>query len=91
MLQGIDYVFVFVGIPVIELSMALLQFSIKYMGMHYEQTTVYVAIVIDYLTRTPGACLVVSDPSLLHVTARIVNSQINCWLVIQCLNNKTIK
>ncbi|VVC26155.1 Thiamine pyrophosphate enzyme, N-terminal TPP-binding domain,Thiamine pyrophosphate enzyme, C-terminal [Cinara cedri] len=77
--QGIEYVFGIVGIPVIELSMAMQQAGLKYVGMRNEQAAVYAAQAIGYLTRTPGVCLVVSGPGLLHVTAGMANAQINCW------------
>ncbi|XP_022170101.1 2-hydroxyacyl-CoA lyase 1 [Myzus persicae] len=77
--QDVQYVFGIVGIPVIEFSMALQQVGIKYIGMRNEQSAVYAAQAIGYLTRTPGVCLVVSGPGLLHVTAGMANAQINCW------------
>lgn len=80
-LQGIEYVFGIVGIPVIEFSMALQQVGLKYVGMRNEQAAVYAAQAIGYLTRTPGVCLVVSGPGLLNVTAGMANAQINCWSV----------
>jgi len=61
--------------------MALQQVGIKYIGMRNEQSAVYAAQAIGYLTRTPGVCLVVSGPGLLHVTAGMANAQINCWSV----------
>lgn len=79
--QGIEYVFGIVGIPVIELSLALQQAGLKYVGMRNEQAAVYAAQAIGYLTRTPGVCLVVSGPGLLNVFAGMANAQINCWSV----------
>jgi len=61
--------------------MALQQVGIQYIGMRNEQSAVYAAQAIGYLTRTPGVCLVVSGPGLLHVTAGMANAQINCWSV----------
>jgi len=84
--QGVQFVFGIVGIPVIEFSMALRQVGIKYVGMRNEQAAAYAAQAIGYLTRTPGVCLVVSGPGLLHVTAGMANAQINCWSV-RCLSD----
>lgn len=68
-----------VGIPVIELSMAMQQVGLKYIGMRNEQAACYAAQVIGYFTRKPAACLVVSGPGLLHVYGGMANAQINCW------------
>ncbi|KAG5680975.1 hypothetical protein PVAND_010449 [Polypedilum vanderplanki] len=77
--QGIEYVFGIVGIPVIELSMAMQSVGLKYIGMRNEQSACYAAQAIGYLTKKPGVCLVVSGPGLLHVTGGMANAQINCW------------
>lgn len=79
--QGIEYVFGIVGIPVIEFSIALQQAGLKYVGMRNEQAAVYAAQAIGYLTQTPGVCLVVSGPGLINVFAGMANAQINCWSV----------
>lgn len=77
--QGIDYVFGIVGIPVIELSMALQAEGIHYIGMRNEQSACYAAQAMGYLTGIPGACLVVSGPGLLHCAGGMANAQVNCW------------
>lgn len=68
-----------IGIPVIELSMALQTAGLKYIGMRNEQAACYAAQAIGYLTGKPGVCLVVSGPGLLHVTGGMANAQVNCW------------
>ncbi|KAG8232273.1 hypothetical protein J437_LFUL011760 [Ladona fulva] len=77
--QGIEYVFGIVGIPVIELSVAIQQVGIKYIGMRNEQAACYAAQAVGYLTKRPGVCLVVSGPGLLHVIGGMANAQVNCW------------
>uniref|UniRef100_A0A182U2B4 2-hydroxyacyl-CoA lyase n=1 Tax=Anopheles melas TaxID=34690 RepID=A0A182U2B4_9DIPT len=77
--QGIEYVFGIVGIPVVELSMAMQAEGLKYIGMRNEQAACYAAQAIGYLTGKPGVCLVVSGPGLLHVTGGMANAQVNCW------------
>uniref|UniRef100_A0A2M4AKI8 2-hydroxyacyl-CoA lyase n=1 Tax=Anopheles triannulatus TaxID=58253 RepID=A0A2M4AKI8_9DIPT len=77
--QGIEYVFGIVGIPVVELSMAMQAEGLKYVGMRNEQSACYAAQAIGYLTGKPGVCLVVSGPGLLHVTGGMANAQVNCW------------
>lgn len=78
-LQGVEFVFGIVGIPVIELGMVLQSVGIKYVGMRNEQAACYAAQAIGYLTGTPGVCLVVSGPGLLHCFGGMANAQINCW------------
>lgn len=68
-----------IGIPVIELSMAMQAVGLKYIGMRNEQSACYAAQAMGYLTRKPAVCLVVSGPGLLHVTGGMANAQINCW------------
>ncbi|KFB47839.1 hypothetical protein ZHAS_00015885 [Anopheles sinensis] len=77
--QGVEYVFGIVGIPVVELSMAMQAEGLKYIGMRNEQAACYAAQAIGYLTGKPGVCLVVSGPGLLHVTGGMANAQVNCW------------
>ncbi|XP_054268499.1 2-hydroxyacyl-CoA lyase 1 isoform X1 [Macrosteles quadrilineatus] len=78
-LQGVEYVFGIVGIPVIELSVALQQAGLHYVGMRNEQAACYAAQAIGYLTRKPAVCLVVSGPGLLHVFGGMANAKVNCW------------
>uniref|UniRef100_A0A1B6DJS5 2-hydroxyacyl-CoA lyase n=1 Tax=Clastoptera arizonana TaxID=38151 RepID=A0A1B6DJS5_9HEMI len=80
--QGVEYVFGIVGIPVIELSMAMQQAGLHYLGMRNEQAACYAAQAVGYLTRKPAVCLVVSGPGLLHVTGGMANAMVNCWPVI---------
>ncbi|XP_063707719.1 2-hydroxyacyl-CoA lyase 1-like [Culicoides brevitarsis] len=80
--QGIEYVFGIIGYPVIELSMAMQAAGLKYIGMRNEQSACYAAQAIGYLTGTPGVCLVVSGPGLLHVCGGMGNAQANCWPLI---------
>lgn len=61
--------------------MALQQAGLKYVGMRNEQAAAYAAQAIGYLTRTPGVCLVVSGPGLLHTFGGMANAQLNCWSV----------
>ncbi|XP_055698831.1 2-hydroxyacyl-CoA lyase 1 [Phlebotomus papatasi] len=80
--QGIEYVFGIIGIPVIELSMAMQAAGLKFIGMRNEQSACYAAQAIGYLTGKPGVCLVVSGPGLLHCTGGMANAQINCWPLV---------
>ncbi|CAD7089581.1 unnamed protein product [Hermetia illucens] len=80
--QGIEYVFGIIGIPVIELSMAMQAAGLKYIGMRNEQAACYAAQAVGYLTGKPGVCLCVSGPGLLHVTGGMANAQMNCWPLV---------
>ncbi|WAQ94838.1 HACL1-like protein [Mya arenaria] len=51
--QGVEYVFGIVGIPVIELAMAMQKEGIKYIGMRNEQAASYAASAIGYMTGKP--------------------------------------
>lgn len=81
-MKGIEYVFGIVGIPIVELSMAMQAAGLKYIGMRNEQSACYAAQAIGYLTKKPGVCLVVPGPGLLHCTGGMANAQINCWPLI---------
>ncbi|KAK3927979.1 2-hydroxyacyl-CoA lyase 1 [Frankliniella fusca] len=80
--QGVEYVFGIVGIPVIELSMAMQAVGLHYIGCRNEQAACYAAQAMGYLTGKPAVCLVVSGPGLLHVFGGMANAQINCWPLI---------
>jgi 2-hydroxyacyl-CoA lyase 1 len=75
----VEYAFGVVGIPVIETSMAFQQHGIKYIGMRNEQAAAYAAQATGFLTRTPGVCLVVSGPGVIHALGGLANAQSNCW------------
>jgi len=77
--QGVEYVFGIIGIPVVELSMAMQAEGLKYVGMRNEQAAAYAAQAIGYLTGKPGVVLVVSGPGHLHVIGGMANAQVNCW------------
>lgn len=49
-MQGVEYAFGIVGIPVIETSLALQAAGIKYVGMRNEQAACYAAQAVGYLT-----------------------------------------
>lgn len=68
-----------VGIPVIETSFALQQAGIQFIGMRNEQAAAYAAQATGFLTRTPGVCLTVSGPGVIHALGGLANAQSNCW------------
>ncbi|KAJ3211997.1 2-hydroxyacyl-CoA lyase 1, partial [Clydaea vesicula] len=80
--QGVKYVFGIVGIPVIEVAEACIAVGMQYYGMRNEQAASYAASAIGYLSQTPGVCLVVSGPGLIHALAGMSNAQVNNWPLI---------
>jgi len=48
LIQGVEYVFGIIGIPVIELSMEMQAAGLKYIGMRNEQSACYAAQVAIY-------------------------------------------
>lgn len=75
----IRVIFGLVGIPVIEIAEACLTLNIKFIGFRNEQACSYAATAYGYLTGTPGVCLVVGGPGVLHGMAGIGNASINAW------------
>jgi len=77
--QGVEIVFGIVGVPVIELSIALQMQGIAFVGMRNEQAACYAAQAWGYLTQHPAACLVVSGPGVLHAIGGLANAKVNAW------------
>lgn len=77
--QGVNYAFGIVGIPVVEVAVAMQAEGIKFVAMRNEQAASYAASAIGYLTRRPAVCLVVSGPGLIHALAGAANARENCW------------
>eukprot|EP00164_Ancoracysta_twista_P002890 GFYU01003844.1.p1 GENE.GFYU01003844.1~~GFYU01003844.1.p1 ORF type:complete len:555 (-),score=74.72 GFYU01003844.1:1049-2713(-) len=80
--QGVEYAFGIVGIPVIEVGMAMQMEGITYIGMRNEQAASYAAGVVGYMTGRPGVCLAVSGPGVIHTIAGLSNAWSNCWPMI---------
>ncbi|UYV81248.1 HACL1 [Cordylochernes scorpioides] len=81
LLQGVEYMFGIVGVPVLEFAQVAQQCGIKYIGMRNEQAACYAASAIGYLTQRPAVCLTVSGPGLLHVLGGMANSSVNgCYI-----------
>ncbi|KAJ2747450.1 hypothetical protein H4S06_005133 [Coemansia sp. BCRC 34490] len=80
--QGVTVVFGIVGIPVVEVAEAIQAEGIRFVGFRNEQSCAYAASVWGYLTQTPGVCLVVSGPGVVHALAGVVNSQVNAWPLV---------
>ena len=79
---GVKYCFGVVGVPVIEVGVALQAAGLIYIGMRNEQAASYAAGAVGYLTGTPGVCLCVSGPGVVHALAGLANSKENGWPMI---------
>jgi 2-hydroxyacyl-CoA lyase 1 len=56
--------------------------GIQYIGFRNEQAASYAAGACGYLTGTPGVCLVVSGPGVVHALAGLANAKENGWPMI---------
>ena len=80
--QGVRVVFGVVGIPVVEVAMAVQRASLTFVSCRNEQTASYAASVVSYLTATPAACLSVAGPGVLHSLAGVGNAWANRWAML---------
>ena len=71
-----------VGIPVTEIAEACISKGIQFIGFRNEQSASYAAAAYGFLTATPGVCLTVSGPGMIHALAGISNAWSNCWPLI---------
>jgi len=55
---------------------------LTYVGMRNEQAASYAAAAVGYLTGTPGCCLVVPGPGVIHALAGMANASANGWPMI---------
>ncbi|EPY49340.1 oxalyl-CoA decarboxylase [Schizosaccharomyces cryophilus OY26] len=75
----VKVVFGIVGIPVIEVCEAIQKAGIQFIGFRNEQSAAYAASAYGYLTRTPGVCIVVGGPGVVHAMAGVFNASANRW------------
>jgi 2-hydroxyacyl-CoA lyase 1 len=66
-----------VGIPVIELGMAIQGNGIQYFGFRNEQAASYAAGIHGYLTGRPGICLAVSGPGMTNAISGMAEALVN--------------
>ena len=71
---GVKVVFGIVGIPIIEIAEQCMNHGIRFIGFRNEQAASYAATAYGYLTKTPGVCLVVGGPGVLHALAGVGKS-----------------
>lgn len=74
---GVTTIFGIVGIPVVEVAEAAIDLGIRFIGFRNEQAASYAATAFGYLTGTPGVCLVVGGPGVLHAMAGVRYSSVH--------------
>eukprot|EP01088_Endostelium_zonatum_P008989 TRINITY_DN22182_c0_g1_i1.p1 TRINITY_DN22182_c0_g1~~TRINITY_DN22182_c0_g1_i1.p1 ORF type:complete len:593 (-),score=157.27 TRINITY_DN22182_c0_g1_i1:61-1785(-) len=80
---GAKHMFGVVGIPVTQIALSAHASNlIDFYGFRNEQPASYAAGAYGYLTQSPGLCLVVSGPGLIHGLAGLSNAWANHWPMI---------
>ncbi|KAJ8114447.1 hypothetical protein OPT61_g3679 [Boeremia exigua] len=74
---GVNVIFGIVGVPVSEIAEQALKIGIRFVGFRNEQAASYAATAYGYLTGSPGVCLVVGGPGVLHAIAGVGNASAN--------------
>jgi 2-hydroxyacyl-CoA lyase 1 len=77
--QGVTLAYGVVGVPVIELGMAMQASGLKYLGFRNEQQASYAAGIAGYLSRSPAVCLCVSGPGHTNALSGLANAMVNAW------------
>ena len=68
---GVTVIFGVVGIPIVQVAEEAIGRGIRFIGFRNEQAASYAATAYGYLTGTPGVCLVVGGPGVLHALAGV--------------------
>lgn len=68
---GVKVIFGIVGVPVSDIAEQAINIGIRFIGFRNEQAASYAATAYGYLTGTPGVCLVVGGPGVLHAIAGV--------------------
>lgn len=68
---GVKVIFGIVGVPVSDIAEQALSIGIRFIGFRNEQAASYAATAYGYLTGSPGVCLVVGGPGVLHAIAGV--------------------
>lgn len=79
---GVTVIFGLVGIPVVDIAEEAINLGIRFIGFRNEQACSYAASAYGYLTGTPGVCLLVGGPGVLHGLAGVSNYS-TCTVVEQ--------
>src|SRR4051794_40000341 len=91
---GINHVFGVVGVPIVEIGLAIQSLNIvnknkgnnnnivNFYGFRNEQSGSYACSISGYLQQYPSICLTVPGPGIIHALAGVANSYINCWPMI---------
>lgn len=68
---GVTVIFGLVGVPVADIAEEAINLGIRFIGFRNEQACSYAASAYGYLTGTPGVCLLVGGPGILHGIAGV--------------------
>ena len=68
---GVSVIFGLVGIPVVDIAEEAIDLGIRFIGFRNEQACSYAAGAYGYLTGTPGICLLVGGPGVVHGMAGV--------------------
>lgn len=68
---GVKVIFGIVGVPVSDIAEQAISIGIRFIGFRNEQAASYAATAYGYLTGSPGVCLVVGGPGVLHAIAGV--------------------
>lgn len=68
---GVRVIFGIVGVPVSDIAEQAINIGIRFIGFRNEQAASYAATAYGYLTGSPGVCLVVGGPGVLHAIAGV--------------------
>ena len=76
---GVKVIFGLVGVPVFQIAEEAIALGIHFIAFRNEQAASYAATAYGYLTGSPGVCLVVGGPGVLHAMAGIGNASANAF------------
>lgn len=68
---GVTVIFGLVGIPVVDIAEEAINLGIRFIAFRNEQACSYAASAYGYMTGTPGICLLVGGPGILHGIAGV--------------------
>lgn len=68
---GVTVIFGLVGLPVTDIAEQAIDLGIRFIGFRNEQAASYAASAYGYLTGTPGICLLVGGPGVIHGMAGV--------------------
>lgn len=68
---NVTVIFGLVGLPVTDIAEHAIDLGIRFVGFRNEQAASYAATAYGYITGTPGVCLLVGGPGIIHGMAGV--------------------